>query len=62
MISFGSRVRAFLEYLQADLKNEEGFYLNSMVPFVIKVSNMSELKRREDDLSSPSRIKDMNAC
>jgi hypothetical protein len=62
MISFGSRAHAFLEYLQADLKNEEGFYLDVMVPFGIKVSNMSELKRREEDLPSPSRIKQLNAC
>jgi hypothetical protein len=41
------RVQAFLEYLQADLKNEEGFYLDSMVSFGIKVANMSEIKRRE---------------
>jgi hypothetical protein len=33
-----------------------------MVPFGIKVSNMSELKRREEDLPSPSRIKPLNAC
>jgi hypothetical protein len=62
MIYFGSRAHAFLEYLQADLKNEEGFYLDAMVPFGIKVSNMSELKRREEDLPSPSRIKQLNAC
>jgi hypothetical protein len=43
MISFGSRVYAFLEYLQDDLKNEEVFYLDSVVHFGIKVSNMSEL-------------------
>jgi NADH dehydrogenase/NADH:ubiquinone oxidoreductase subunit G len=62
MISFGSRAHAFLEYLQADLKNEEGFYLDAVVPFGIKVTNMSELKRREEDLPSPSRIKQLNAC
>jgi hypothetical protein len=62
MIYFGSRVHAFHEYLQANLKNEEGFYLDVMVPFGVKVSNMSELKRREEDLPSPSRIKQLNAC
>jgi len=41
MIYFGSREHAFHEYLQADLKNYEGFYLDAMVPFGIKVSNMS---------------------
>jgi hypothetical protein len=62
MVSFGSRVHAFHEYLQANLKNEEGFYLDVVVPFGIKVSNMTELRRREEDLPSPSRIKQLNVC
>jgi hypothetical protein len=62
MISFGSRVHAFHEYLQADLKNEEGFYLDAVVPFGVKVSNMTELRRREEDLPSPSQIKQLNVC
>ena len=62
MVSFGSRVHAFHEYLQVDLNNEEGFYLDSMVPFGIKVSNMTKLRRREEDLPSPSRIKQLNVC
>jgi hypothetical protein len=62
MIYFGSRVHAFLEYLQDDLKNEEGFYLDAMVPFGIKFSNILELKRREEDLPSPSWIKQLNPC
>ena len=61
MSYFGSRAYSFLEYLQADLKNEEGFYLDVVVSFGIKVSNMSELKRREEDLPSPSQIKQLNA-
>jgi hypothetical protein len=61
MISFGSRAHAFHEYLQADLKNEECFYLDVMVPFGVKVSNMSELKIRED-LPYPSWIKQLNSC
>jgi hypothetical protein len=62
MISFGSMVHVFHEYLQADLKNEEGFYLNVVVTFGVKVSNMIELWRREEDLPSPSWIKQVNAC
>jgi hypothetical protein len=54
MISFGSRVHAFHDYLQADLKNEEYFYLDVVISFGVKVSNMSELRRREEDLPSPS--------
>jgi hypothetical protein len=62
IISFGSREHAFHEYLKAYLKNEEGFYIDVVLPFEIKVSNMTELKRREEDLPSPSRIKQLNAC
>jgi hypothetical protein len=62
IVSFGSRVHAFHEYLQVDLKNEEGFYIDVVLPFGNKVSNMMELRRREEDLPSPSRIKQLNAC
>ena len=36
MISFGSRVHAFHEYLKSDINNEECFYLDVLVPFGIK--------------------------
>jgi hypothetical protein len=62
IVSFGSRAHAFHEYLQADFKNEEGFYTDVVLPFGIKVSNMTEVKRREEDIPSPSRIKQLNAC
>jgi hypothetical protein len=53
MVCFDSRPHAFQKYLQANLKNEEGFYLHVVVPFGINVSNMIELRRREEDLASP---------
>ena len=56
IISFGSRVHAFHEYLQVDLKNEEGFYIDVVLPFGNKFSNMTKLRRREEDLPSPSQI------
>ena len=62
MVSFRMRAHTFHEYLQVDLKNEEGFYLDAVVPFGVKVTNMTELRRREEDLPSPNRIKQMNAC
>jgi hypothetical protein len=62
MISFGARAHAFHEYLQVDLKNEEGFYLDAVVPFGFKVTNMTELRIREEDIPSPNRIKKLNAC
>jgi hypothetical protein len=57
IVSFDSREHVFHEYLQTDLMNEEGFYTDVVLPFGIKVSNMTELKRREEDLPSPSQIK-----
>jgi hypothetical protein len=54
MIYFGSRPHVFHDYLQANLKNEEVFYLDVVVPFGVKVFNMTELRRREEDLLSPS--------
>jgi hypothetical protein len=62
MIYFGSRVHAFHEYLQTVQKNEEVFYLDFVVLFGVKVSNMSELRRREEDLPSPIQIKQLSTC
>ena len=45
-----------------DLKNEEGFYLDMVIPFGINVTNMTEMRRTEEDLPSPNRIKQLNAC
>jgi hypothetical protein len=41
IVSFGSRAHAFHEYIQVDFKNEEGFYTYVVLPFGIKVSNMT---------------------
>jgi hypothetical protein len=60
MVSFGIREHAFHENLQADLKNEDGFYLDMIVPFGFKVIDMTELRRREEDLPSLNRIKQLN--
>jgi hypothetical protein len=57
IVSFGSREHAFHEYLQVDLNNEEGFYIDAILPFGIEVSNMTVLRIREEDMPSPSRIK-----
>ena len=62
IFSFGSREHAFHEYLQVALKNEEGLYIDVVLPFGTKVSNMKELRRREEDFPSPSRIKQLNSC
>jgi hypothetical protein len=62
MVSFGMRAHAFHEYLQVDLKNEEGFYLDVIIPFGFKVTNMTELRIREKDLPSSNQIKQLNKC
>ena len=54
IVSFGLRVHTFHGYLQADFKNEEGFYTDVVIPFEIKVSNMIEAKRREEEFPSPT--------
>ena len=50
------------EHLQADLKNEERFYIDTVIPFGIHVSNMTDMRRREEVLPSPNRITQLNAC
>jgi hypothetical protein len=40
IVSFGLRAHAFHEYFQVDLKNKEGLYINVVLPFGNKVSNM----------------------
>jgi hypothetical protein len=57
IVSFGSREHSFHEYLQGYLKNEEGFYIDVVLPFGTNVLNMTELKRIEEDLPSISQIK-----
>jgi len=60
MVSFGMRAHTFHEYLHAALKSEEGFYLDAVVPFGFKVSNMKKFIRREGDIPSPNWIKQLN--
>jgi hypothetical protein len=62
MVSFGTREHTFHEYLQADLKNKEGFHLDTFVPFGFKVTNMTELRRIEEDIPSMNQLKQLNAC
>jgi hypothetical protein len=57
IVSFGSRAHAFHEYLQVDLKNEEGFYTDVVLPFGIKVSNMTGTKKKRGGSSFPKSNK-----
>jgi hypothetical protein len=54
-------VHAFHEYLQDDLKNEEGFCIDVVLPFGSKVSNMTELRRREEDIPCVGKFSGQNA-
>jgi hypothetical protein len=52
----------FREYLLDDLENDEEFYKGVVSTFVSKVSSVSELTRKEEDLPSLVRIKQLKAC
>jgi hypothetical protein len=62
MVSFETRAHVFHEYMQADLNNEQGFYLNTVLPFGVKVIGMMKFKRRKEDLPSLDRIYQLNTC
>ena len=62
MTSLGTREHNFLEHLQAELKDEENFYLNTVLPFGTIVNNMIETIRRQQDLPSKNWIGQLNAC
>lgn len=50
------------EYLNADLKNDEGFFTDGVVMFVMKVSGMADHRRKREDLPSQGHIKQLKAC
>jgi alpha-mannosidase len=60
--SFQTRENDLHENLQANLKNEERFYLQTMIPFGNHVINISDMKRIQEDLPSPNQIKQLKAC
>jgi hypothetical protein len=52
------QIQNFREYLQADL-NDEGFYNDAIITFSLKVSGMTELKRKEEDFPSATHMKQL---
>jgi hypothetical protein len=60
--SLGTKAHSLLEHLQAELKDEEIFFLKMVIPFGTIVSNTIEIKRREQDLPSKKRIQQLNSC
>jgi hypothetical protein len=50
------------KHLQTNLKNEGRFYQQTVIPFANHAINSSDLKRRQEDLPSAKRIKQLKAC
>jgi hypothetical protein len=61
MASLGTRAHNLLEHLQVDLKNEERFYLDTVLPFGTHLNNMIETSRRQHDIPSKNWITQLNA-
>jgi hypothetical protein len=61
-ISLGSRMTNLRQYLQVDLENDEELYKGDITTFFMKVSSMSELKRKEEDFPSLVHVKKLKAC
>jgi hypothetical protein len=62
IVSFGSKLNIFIEYVEYYLNNEEGFYKDVVITFTLKLYGMTELKRKEEDLPSLARIKQLKSC
>jgi hypothetical protein len=60
--SLGTRAHSLLKHLQDELKDEENFFLKTVIPFGTIVNNMTETKRGEHDLPSKNQIGQLNAC
>jgi hypothetical protein len=60
--SLGLRIQNTKEYLNSYLKNDEGFYTDGVVMFTMKVSAMTEKTRKQENLPSLSRIKQLKSC
>jgi hypothetical protein len=60
--SFRKRENDLHEHLQTNLKNDQRFYEQMLTPFSNHAINNSDLKRRQENLPSPKRIKQLKAC
>jgi hypothetical protein len=59
--SFRKRANDLHGHLQMNFKNEECFYEQMVTPFSNHAINISDLKRRQEDLPSPKWIKQLKA-
>ena len=62
MDSLGNIAHNLLLLLQTDLKNEETFYVHSIIPFSFHVNNMPDTTRRQHDLPSKKWLTQLEAC
>ena len=62
MDSLGSRAHTLLLLLETDLKNEENFYVHSVIPFAFHVNNMIETRKTQHDLPSKKGLTQLEAC
>jgi hypothetical protein len=62
MDSLGRREHNLLLLLQTDLKNEETFYVHSVIPFAFHVNTMPETRRRQHDILSKKRLTQLEIC
>jgi hypothetical protein len=60
--SLGLRIQNTKQYLNSDLKNDEGFYTNEVVMFTTRVLEMTEKTRKQENIPSLSHIKQLKSC
>jgi arginyl-tRNA--protein-N-Asp/Glu arginylyltransferase len=60
--SISARILNLKEYLQKDLENDEYFYKEVVNTFSARISSMSDAHRREQNLPSKVRLKQIDAC
>jgi len=61
-VALGLRIQNTKEYLNSDLKNDEGFYTDGVVMFTTRVVEMTEKMRKKENLPSLSCIKKLKSC
>jgi hypothetical protein len=59
--SLGLRIQNSKEYLNSYLKNDDGFYIDEVVMFTMKVLIMTKITRKKENILSLSRIKKLKS-
>jgi hypothetical protein len=61
-VSLGSNIQNTIEYLKADIENDEGFFKDGLATFNMKVSKIIEYEIKQEDLPSQAHIQQLKAC